>query len=119
MIIIDKGLDDKYFKDIQNLIKDFDSYQYCGKEFDIIVKELDGNIKDIKLLHDDDIYNKLDIYLINHDTYAINYDFKNYPLFSCYCEKITIYDSDTVIGINDDIIINLNEINLKSFDLVE
>ena len=120
MLYVEKDVDGSYVDEIENLIKYFESFQFCGDDFMLIVKNIDNQIRDVKLVKDDDIYDKLDIYLHHDYNYAFNYDFKNYPLFSFYCNKITICECDTIIKVNDDnIIINLNEFDLKSFDLVE
>ena len=107
--------DESYLKDIKDIIKDFDSYEYIYKQLNIIVSSIDKDIKEIK--YDDENY-ELHIYVYGA-FYGFNYDYKNYPLISFYCEKLTISDIECIIKIDDDLIINLSMIDVENFEKIE
>ena len=109
-------IDDEYeivMDKIKSILFDFDSMSYIKNKIDIILKAIEKDIK--KIIYVDD---KLYIYLYNTHCYAMNYDFKNYPLFSCYFECLTIDYSDTIIQFDDNSIIDLDLIDLKTYDKV-
>lgn len=105
--------DEEYINIIKDMLINFESYTYIFKNIDIILKSIEDDIRYIIYDDSDNIYNKI-IIKLNGAYYGINYDNKNYPLISFYCDEIIIHDVDTIINFND-VIINMVEINLKNF----
>lgn len=42
MLYVEKDIDGSYVDEIENLIKDFESFKFCGKDFMLIVKNIDN-----------------------------------------------------------------------------
>lgn len=105
----------KYIDIIKELIKDFDSYSFISNQIDNILNVIQNDIESVIFNDDDKIYRKLHIKLYDTNNYAFNYDGKNFPLLSFYCKEITINDCDTIINIDDNLVIDVFSIRFENF----
>ena len=118
MISVNYHNDESYVEIINNLIKNFDSYDYISDEINRIINVIDKDINDIILDDSDDDEIKLIINLYTVNNYGFNYDFKNYPLLSFMSDKITIDYNDCVIDFGD-VIIDISLLKFENFVKIE
>lgn len=101
--------------DIKSVLFDFECFLIISNQIKKILDGIKDNIKSIVI---DENNNEIDIKVYpNH--YAMNWDGKNPPLISFYCETLTFKSSETTLSINyQDFVIDLCELEIKSFEKV-
>lgn len=107
-----KGLDELK-SNVVEIIKSHDNYDIRKNNLNIILDNiiLKDYVSDIEF-DDSFIY----INLSKNMTFAINYDYKNYPLMSFDCSEVLISLTDEVINFDCKLLLNISDniIELKN-----